>query len=228
MEGPTSRHRSWRRAGGLRGLARLAGGWGHDGPSPPRPDARAWPRFPPQDVDDCWSLQFPQLYAPGQQNLSFNGAEFVRCLLYSVYSSLVLFFVPYGTVRGSERSDGKALADYQSFALTAQTCLLVVVSVQVGACQPPASTPFLNLWPGVRGGACGFLPRPSGATFQKSFWESPKQQLKAWPWGEGPPRRQGGGPAKAPPLAPGLARFSSTSENATGGGGWGLGLELPT
>ncbi|KAJ6663018.1 hypothetical protein lerEdw1_010839 [Lerista edwardsae] len=85
-----------------------------------------------QDVDDCWSLQFPQLYTPGQQNLSFNGTEFVKCLLYSVYSSLVLFFVPYGTVHSSERSDGKGLDDYQSFALTAQTCLLVVVSVQVG------------------------------------------------------------------------------------------------
>ncbi|XP_015261024.1 PREDICTED: phospholipid-transporting ATPase ID-like, partial [Gekko japonicus] len=84
-----------------------------------------------QDVDDRWSLQFPQLYTPGQQNLYFNKLEFVKCMLYSVYSSLVLFFVPCGTLRDSVRSDGKALADYQSFALMAQTCLLIVVSVQM-------------------------------------------------------------------------------------------------
>uniref|UniRef100_A0A670IXL4 Phospholipid-transporting ATPase n=1 Tax=Podarcis muralis TaxID=64176 RepID=A0A670IXL4_PODMU len=85
-----------------------------------------------QDVDDRWSLQFPQLYMPGQQNLYFNKKEFVKCVLYSVYSSLVLFFIPYGTLFDSLRSDGKAIADYQSFALMAQTCLLIVVSVQMG------------------------------------------------------------------------------------------------
>uniref|UniRef100_A0A8D2Q7I9 Phospholipid-transporting ATPase n=1 Tax=Varanus komodoensis TaxID=61221 RepID=A0A8D2Q7I9_VARKO len=85
-----------------------------------------------QDVDDRWSLQFPQLYVPGQQNRHFNRRAFLACLLHSVYSSLVLFFVPYGAVSDSARSDGRAIADYQSFALTAQTCLLVVVSVQIG------------------------------------------------------------------------------------------------
>ncbi|XP_061468769.1 phospholipid-transporting ATPase ID-like isoform X3 [Rhineura floridana] len=85
-----------------------------------------------QDVDEKWSLQFPQLYAPGQQNRYFNKREFAKCMLYSVYSSLVLFFVPCGTLFNSLRSDGKAIADYQSFALTAQTCLLIVVSVQMG------------------------------------------------------------------------------------------------
>ncbi|XP_077202753.1 phospholipid-transporting ATPase ID-like isoform X1 [Paroedura picta] len=85
-----------------------------------------------QDVDDRWSLQFPQLYTPGQQNLYFNRLEFVKCVLYSLYSSLVLFFVPYGAMTNAVRSDGKALADYQSFALMAQTCLLIVVSVQMG------------------------------------------------------------------------------------------------
>ncbi|KAH0627756.1 hypothetical protein JD844_008045 [Phrynosoma platyrhinos] len=88
--------------------------------------------FSAQDVDDRWSLQFPQLYEPGQQNLYFNKMEFVKCTLYSVYSSLVLFFVPYGTMFNSLRTDGKSLSDYQSFALMAQTCLLIVVSVQMG------------------------------------------------------------------------------------------------
>ncbi|XP_074851996.1 phospholipid-transporting ATPase ID-like isoform X2 [Carettochelys insculpta] len=85
-----------------------------------------------QDVDDRWSLLFPHLYEPGQQNLYFNKVEFVKCMLHGIYSSLVLFFVPYGAMHDTIRSDGKAIADYQSFALMAQTCLLIVVSVQIG------------------------------------------------------------------------------------------------
>uniref|UniRef100_A0A8C3KJK4 Phospholipid-transporting ATPase n=1 Tax=Calidris pygmaea TaxID=425635 RepID=A0A8C3KJK4_9CHAR len=85
-----------------------------------------------QDVDDRWSMLFPQLYVPGQQNLYFNKMVFVKCMLQGIYSSLILFFIPYGAMYNTMRSDGKAIADYQSFALMAQTCLLIVVSVQIG------------------------------------------------------------------------------------------------
>uniref|UniRef100_A0A8C0FJL7 Phospholipid-transporting ATPase n=1 Tax=Bubo bubo TaxID=30461 RepID=A0A8C0FJL7_BUBBB len=85
-----------------------------------------------QDVDDRWSMLFPQLYVPGQQNLYFNKTVFVKCMLQGIYSSLILFFIPYGAMYNTMRSDGKAIADYQSFALMAQTCLLIVVSVQIG------------------------------------------------------------------------------------------------
>ncbi|NWY52345.1 AT8B5 ATPase, partial [Chionis minor] len=85
-----------------------------------------------QDVDDRWSILFPQLYVPGQQNLYFNKIVFVKCMLQGIYSSLILFFIPYGALYNTMRSDGKAIADYQSFALMAQTCLLIVVSVQIG------------------------------------------------------------------------------------------------
>ncbi|XP_052526131.1 phospholipid-transporting ATPase FetA-like [Tympanuchus pallidicinctus] len=85
-----------------------------------------------QDVDDRWSLLFPQLYLPGQENLYFNKTVFIKCMLQGIYSSLILFFIPYGAMYNTMRSDGKAIADYQSFALMAQTCLLIVVSVQIG------------------------------------------------------------------------------------------------
>ncbi|XP_010286871.1 PREDICTED: phospholipid-transporting ATPase FetA-like, partial [Phaethon lepturus] len=85
-----------------------------------------------QDVDDRWSMLFPQLYVPGQQNLYFNKMVFIKCMLQGIYSSLILFFIPYGAMYNTVRSDGKAIADYQSFALMAQTCLLIVVSVQIG------------------------------------------------------------------------------------------------
>ncbi|KAG8599238.1 hypothetical protein GDO81_002957, partial [Engystomops pustulosus] len=84
-----------------------------------------------QDVDDRWSMEYPQLYEPGQKNRYFNKKEFVKCVIHGIYSSLVLFFVPYGALYDTVRDDGKAVSDYQSFALMAQTCLLLVVSVQI-------------------------------------------------------------------------------------------------
>ncbi|XP_030048675.1 phospholipid-transporting ATPase ID [Microcaecilia unicolor] len=85
-----------------------------------------------QDVDDHWSMEYPLLYEPGQMNRYFNKKEFVKCVLHGIYSSLILFFVPYGAMYDTVRDDGKAISDYQSFALMAQTCLLLVVSVQIG------------------------------------------------------------------------------------------------
>ncbi|XP_040277126.1 phospholipid-transporting ATPase ID-like [Bufo bufo] len=84
-----------------------------------------------QDVDDRWSMEYPQLYEPGQLNRYFNIKEFVKCVIHGIYSSLVLFFVPYGALYDTVRDDGKAISDYQSFALMAQTCLLLVVSAQI-------------------------------------------------------------------------------------------------
>uniref|UniRef100_A0A452TLB3 Phospholipid-transporting ATPase n=1 Tax=Ursus maritimus TaxID=29073 RepID=A0A452TLB3_URSMA len=84
-----------------------------------------------QDVNETWSLCFPELYDPGQHNLYFNKKEFVKCLVHGIYSSLVLFFIPMGTIHNSVRSDGKEISDYQSFSLIVQTALLCVVTMQI-------------------------------------------------------------------------------------------------
>ncbi|XP_069780393.1 phospholipid-transporting ATPase ID isoform X2 [Narcine bancroftii] len=84
-----------------------------------------------QDLNDRWSMAYPRLYEPGQLNLYFSKLEFVKCVIHGVYSSLVLFFIPYGALAEAVRDDGKTISDYQSFALIAQTCLLVSVTLQV-------------------------------------------------------------------------------------------------
>lgn len=93
-----------------------------------------------QDVNDRWSFQYPQLYSPGQLNLYFSKKAFVRCMMHSCYSSLVLFFIPWAAIYDTVRDDGKDVADYQSFALLAQTCLLVVVNIQVRGARLPSSS----------------------------------------------------------------------------------------
>ncbi|KAL2091895.1 hypothetical protein ACEWY4_011693 [Coilia grayii] len=85
-----------------------------------------------QDVSDSWSFEYPQLYVPGQRNLYFSKTAFMKCAVHSGYCSLVLFFVPYGALYDTVRNDGKDMADYQSFTLLVQTCLVIAVCIQLG------------------------------------------------------------------------------------------------
>ncbi|EGW07890.1 putative phospholipid-transporting ATPase FetA [Cricetulus griseus] len=87
--------------------------------------------FSAQDVNETWSLCYPELYEPGQHNLYFNKKEFMKCLVHGIYSSLVLFFVPMGTIFNSERSDGKDISDFQSFSLLVQSTLIWVMTMQI-------------------------------------------------------------------------------------------------
>ncbi|XP_063650208.1 probable phospholipid-transporting ATPase IM isoform X4 [Pan troglodytes] len=84
-----------------------------------------------QDVSDQNSMDCPQLYKPGQLNLLFNKRKFFICVLHGIYTSLVLFFIPYGAFYNVAGEDGQHIADYQSFAVTMATSLVIVVSVQI-------------------------------------------------------------------------------------------------
>ncbi|XP_045418839.1 phospholipid-transporting ATPase FetA-like isoform X2 [Lemur catta] len=88
--------------------------------------------FSAQDVNDTWSLHFPELYEPGQHNFYFNKKEFMKCLMHGIYSSFVVFFVPMATVFNSELTNGKDISDFQSFSLMVQTSLILVVTMQIG------------------------------------------------------------------------------------------------
>lgn len=84
-----------------------------------------------QDVSDHRSLEYPKLYEPGQLNLLFNKKEFFICIAQGIYTSVVLFFVPYAVLSDATQNTGEPLADYQTFAVTTATALVIVVSVQI-------------------------------------------------------------------------------------------------
>ncbi|KAL7392859.1 hypothetical protein ABVT39_002674 [Epinephelus coioides] len=84
-----------------------------------------------QDVPDQRSLEYPKLYEPGQLNLLFNKREFFICIAQGIYTSVVLFFVPCAVLSDATQSNGVPLADYQTFAVTTATALVIVVSVQI-------------------------------------------------------------------------------------------------
>lgn len=99
----------------------------------------------PQDVPEQRSMEYPKLYEPGQLNLLFNKREFFICIAQGIYTSVLMFFIPYGVFADATRDDGAQLADYQSFAVTVATSLVIVVSVQVRgtAAQPRPLGPVL-------------------------------------------------------------------------------------
>lgn len=97
-----------------------------------------------QDVPEQRSMEYPKLYEPGQLNLLFNKREFFICIAQGIYTSVLMFFIPYGVFAEATRDDGTQLADYQSFAVTVATSLVIVVSVQVGGGPGAAPTPRVS------------------------------------------------------------------------------------
>ncbi|XP_041425963.1 phospholipid-transporting ATPase IC [Xenopus laevis] len=85
-----------------------------------------------QDVSDKLSLAFPRLYIPGQKGLLFNFKKFFLSLFHGIVTSLIIFFIPYGAFLLTMGQDGEAPSDYQSFAVTTATALIITVNFQIG------------------------------------------------------------------------------------------------
>uniref|UniRef100_A0A671MF07 Phospholipid-transporting ATPase n=1 Tax=Sinocyclocheilus anshuiensis TaxID=1608454 RepID=A0A671MF07_9TELE len=85
-----------------------------------------------QDVNEQYSLRYPNLYRPGQLNQLFNKRKFFTCTLQGVCTSFILFFISYGAFMTAVRDDGAHISDQQAFAVTIATSLVIVSSVQIG------------------------------------------------------------------------------------------------
>lgn len=85
-----------------------------------------------QDVSDKLSLRFPGLYVVGQRDLLFNYKRFFVSLLHGVLTSMILFFIPLGAYLQTVGQDGEAPSDYQSFAVTIASALVITVNFQIG------------------------------------------------------------------------------------------------
>ncbi|XP_036385778.1 phospholipid-transporting ATPase IC [Megalops cyprinoides] len=84
-----------------------------------------------QDVNDKLSLRFPRLYLPGQQGVLFNYKNFFISLFHGIFTSLIIFFIPYGAFLQTMGQDGEAPSDYQSFAVVTASSLIITVNLQI-------------------------------------------------------------------------------------------------
>uniref|UniRef100_A0AAZ3S5Z2 Phospholipid-transporting ATPase n=1 Tax=Oncorhynchus tshawytscha TaxID=74940 RepID=A0AAZ3S5Z2_ONCTS len=84
-----------------------------------------------QDVNDKLSRKFPKLYLPGQQGALFNYKNFFISLFHGIFTSLVVFFIPYGAFLQTMGQDGEAPSDYQSLAVVMASSLIFTVNLQI-------------------------------------------------------------------------------------------------
>ncbi|XP_073476414.1 phospholipid-transporting ATPase IC-like [Aquarana catesbeiana] len=84
-----------------------------------------------QDVNDKVSMQCPCLYIPGQKGQLFNYWKFFLTLLHGTVTSVVIFFIPYGAFWQMVKQDGQVNSDYQTFAFTTATTLIIIVNFQI-------------------------------------------------------------------------------------------------
>uniref|UniRef100_A0AAR2JQ77 Phospholipid-transporting ATPase n=1 Tax=Pygocentrus nattereri TaxID=42514 RepID=A0AAR2JQ77_PYGNA len=84
-----------------------------------------------QDVNDTLSLRFPKLYLPGQKGALFNYRNFFISLFHGIFTSLIIFFIPYGAFLQTMGQDGEAPSDYQSFAVVTASSLIMIVNLQI-------------------------------------------------------------------------------------------------
>lgn len=84
-----------------------------------------------QDVSDSHSVQYPKLYTPGLHNALFNRREFIRSIGHGVFSSLVLFLIPFGAYKDGLSSEGLILSDHMTLASVVAAILIFDNTVQV-------------------------------------------------------------------------------------------------
>uniref|UniRef100_A0A3B3S683 Phospholipid-transporting ATPase n=1 Tax=Paramormyrops kingsleyae TaxID=1676925 RepID=A0A3B3S683_9TELE len=84
-----------------------------------------------QDVSDKLSVRFPKLYLPGQKGLLFNYKNFFTSLFHGIFTSMIIFFIPYGAFLQTMGQDGEAPSDYQSFAVVTASSLIFIVNLQI-------------------------------------------------------------------------------------------------
>ncbi|KAL1023001.1 hypothetical protein UPYG_G00035240, partial [Umbra pygmaea] len=77
-----------------------------------------------QDVSAQGSLSCPELYKVGQRQELFNPWLLTATLLYAIYTSLVLFFMPLGVFHNSA-------LDYQTMAVTINMATVFSVTIEL-------------------------------------------------------------------------------------------------
>ncbi|XP_051549616.1 phospholipid-transporting ATPase IC isoform X1 [Myxocyprinus asiaticus] len=77
-----------------------------------------------QDVSAKSCLSWPEIYRIGQKKKLFDPFVLALTLLYSVYTSIILFFIPMGILQYSA-------IDYQTFAVTVETSVVFTTTVEV-------------------------------------------------------------------------------------------------
>ncbi|TRY82760.1 hypothetical protein DNTS_020637 [Danionella cerebrum] len=98
-----------------------------------------------QDVPEQRSVEYPKLYEPGQLNLLFNKREFFICIAQGIYTSVVLFFIPYGVLFHATQSNGFHFFGSAHNTLVQPVVWLTIALATVICIAPVLAFRFLKL-----------------------------------------------------------------------------------
>ncbi|KAK2868944.1 hypothetical protein Q7C36_000815 [Tachysurus vachellii] len=77
-----------------------------------------------QNISAESCLRWPELYTAGQRQELFNPLTICVTMLYSIYTSVILFFLPFGVFQDSD-------TDYQTLAVTVEMSAVFLVTVEI-------------------------------------------------------------------------------------------------
>ncbi|XP_017572271.1 phospholipid-transporting ATPase IC [Pygocentrus nattereri] len=77
-----------------------------------------------QDMSAESSLRWPEAYSAGQRNEFLNPLILLSTLLYSIYTSIILFFLPVGVLQYTD-------VDYQTLAVTVEMSAIFSVTIEM-------------------------------------------------------------------------------------------------
>ncbi|XP_048732030.2 phospholipid-transporting ATPase ID-like isoform X2 [Ostrea edulis] len=83
-----------------------------------------------QDVNDYYSIRYPKLYTPGLLDSMFNKKMFAFSAGEGIFTSIVLFFIPYFAFKYGVHYDGTDLSDHQSLGCAVASTLVVAVNLR--------------------------------------------------------------------------------------------------
>lgn len=78
------------------------------------------------------SVNYPQLYAVGVRSAFFTRFVFVLTIVEGVFSALVIYFIPYCTMRHAVQPDGRGVVDHKTFGVVVEAALTIAVTLRVG------------------------------------------------------------------------------------------------
>ncbi|XP_055380477.1 probable phospholipid-transporting ATPase IM [Condylostylus longicornis] len=84
-----------------------------------------------QDVNEHCSTEYPLLYLAGIDNVLFNTREFIQRVLHGVFSSMILFLIPYGAYKDGLSSNGHILNDTMTLGSVIATILILDNTTQI-------------------------------------------------------------------------------------------------
>ena len=86
-----------------------------------------------EDSESLWAIRskIPSVYVTGRKNLIFTKKAFISWIIFGIFHSAIIFFIPlYASQNGIVSSEGFEM-DFACFSITSFSCIMIVVNLKL-------------------------------------------------------------------------------------------------